>query len=186
MNYMDIKTLDIANGPGCRISLFVSGCRRHCEGCFNPESWDFCHGFPYTKETEQKILELLKPDYIEGLSILGGEPFEPENMPYVLELVSKVRKMYPNKSIWIYTGFEFQPLYYTSELARCIFREIDVLVDGQFQEENKDIALQFCGSTNQRVIDMPTTLATECIIVYDQYDYTRKKHADRSLCEIDD
>lgn len=175
MNFMDIKTLDIANGPGCRISLFVSGCRRHCKGCFNPESWDFDHGTPYTKETEDRIIKLLEPDYISGLTILGGEPFEDENMLDVCKLAMRARMAYPDKSVWVYTGFRLEDLWADSNVAKQILANVDVLVDGEFREDLKDIKLQYCGSTNQRVIDVPGTLVIGKITVYDQYDITKER-----------
>lgn len=177
MNFLDIKTLDIANGPGCRISLFVSGCRRHCKDCFNPESWDFNHGEPFTEEVASKILELLKPDYITGLSILGGEPFEVENQLVLHSFLWEVRTRYPKKSIWVYTGYTIEEIL-CSELAmntgvpQRILSTIDVLVDGEFVSEKKDIKLQYCGSRNQRVIDVPTTMKTKIITVYDPYRFS--------------
>ncbi|MCC8066524.1 MAG: anaerobic ribonucleoside-triphosphate reductase activating protein [Clostridiales bacterium] len=159
MNYGNIKNCDIANGPGVRISLFVSGCRHHCKGCFNPETWSFDYGEPFTARTEEQILELLKPDYIQGLTVLGGEPFEPENQPVVASLLKKVRGQYPNKDIWCYTGYLYDVdlipggrvfTEVTQELLSCI----DVLVDGEFIEAEKDISLQFRGSRNQRLLHL--------------------------------
>lgn len=168
MNFMDIKTLDIANGPGCRISLFVSGCRRHCKECFNPESWDFNHGEEFTDEVADKIIDLLKPEYINGLSILGGEPFEPENQVALLPFLKKVRDTYPDLSIWMYTGYKIEDLYKDNQ-ARELLGLIDVLVDGEFLIEHKNITLQYCGSTNQRVINVKETLKSCGIMVYNQY-----------------
>lgn len=157
MYYGNIKTYDIADGPGVRVSLFVSGCRHHCKGCFNAETWDFSFGQPYTGETEDAIIEALAPDYIQGLSVLGGEPFEPENQPDVLALLKRVRVTYPKKDVWCYTGYIFDQdlqkggaVYTeaTEEMLSCI----DVLVDGEYVEAQKDITLLFRGSRNQRLI----------------------------------
>ncbi len=159
MNYGMIKKYDIANGPGVRVSLFVSGCRHHCKGCFNAETWDFHYGNPYTKETETEILEALKPDYIAGLTVLGGEPFEPENQVEVVKLLKKVRDIYPDKNIWCYTGYLYDVDFieggkvYTKVTAE-ILSYIDTLVDGEFIEEEKDLRLPFRGSRNQRIISL--------------------------------
>ncbi len=157
MYYGNIKKCDIANGPGVRVSLFVSGCRNRCPGCFNQETWDFEYGQPYTEETEQTILSFLKPDYIEGFSLLGGEPFEPENQEVLCGLLKKIRETYPQKSIWCYTGYLYDSdllkggrkyTEYTEEMISYI----DVLVDGRFIEEEKDVTLVFRGSKNQRIL----------------------------------
>lgn len=162
MYYGAVKNCDIANGIGIRISLFVSGCRNHCPGCFQPETWAFDYGNPYTKETEDHIIELLAPEYIDGLSILGGDPFEPENQKDVLSLMRRAKKLYPEKNIWIYTGYTYEVLssgkthpcdIYTNDILSLT----DVLIDGPFIEEKKDITLQFRGSSNQRLIDMNET-----------------------------
>ena len=159
MNYANIKKYDIADGPGVRVSLFVSGCRHHCKGCFNYEAWDFEYGRPYTAETEAEILEALKPGYIAGLTLLGGEPFEPENQVELVTLLRKVRETYPEKSIWSYTGFVYDKdlvpggRAYT-DVTDEMLSYLDVLVDGPFVEELKDITLQFRGSSNQRIIKM--------------------------------
>lgn len=159
MYYGEIKKCDIANGTGVRVSLFVSGCRNRCPGCFNKETWDFHYGKPYTRETEEEILDLLKPDYIEGFSLLGGEPFEPENQKVLEGLLQKIKKQYPQKTIWCYTGYEYdkdlQPggkVYtkHTEPMLSCI----DTLVDGRFIEEEKDITLKFRGSRNQRILEL--------------------------------
>lgn len=160
MNYGAIKKYDIANGPGVRVSFFVSGCRHHCKGCFNVETWDFHYGKLYTKETEQEILEALKPDYIAGLTVLGGEPFEPENQVEVVKLLKKVRETYPHKNIWCYTGYLYDVdlieggKVYT-EVTNEMLSYIDTLVDGEFIEELKDLRLEFRGSKNQRIISIP-------------------------------
>lgn len=159
MNYGTIKSCDIANGPGVRISLFVSGCRHHCKGCFNPETWSFDYGEPYTRETENQILEALRPSYIQGFSLLGGEPFEPENQRVLSGLLKKIRQLFPEKDIWCYTGYLYdQDLIPggrvftedTEKMLSCI----DVLVDGEFIEAQKDISLQFRGSRNQRILQL--------------------------------
>ena len=159
MNYANIKKYDIADGLGVRVSLFVSGCRHHCKGCFNSEAWDFEYGRPYTAETEAEILEALKPGYIAGLTLLGGEPFEPENQAELVKLLRKVRETYPEKSIWSYTGFVYDKdlvpggRAYT-DVTDEMLSYLDVLVDGPFVEELKDITLQFRGSSNQRILKM--------------------------------
>lgn len=159
MNYGTIKKYDIADGPGVRVSLFVSGCRHHCKGCFNAETWDFHYGSPYTKKTEQEILEALKPDYIAGFTVLGGEPFEPENQIELVKLLKKVRETYPRKTIWCYTGYLYDVdlieggKVYT-DVTKEMLSYIDTLVDGEFIEEQKDLSLQFRGSRNQRIISL--------------------------------
>lgn len=163
MNYANIKKTDIANGPGVRVSLFVSGCRRHCKECFNPETWDFAYGQPYTQETEDRLIALLRPDYITGLSLLGGEPMEPENQPALLKLVQRVRRELPGKTIWCYSGSQLErdilPMAQKSETTRLLLEGIDVLVDGEFVAEQKNLRIRFRGSENQRILDMPKTLA---------------------------
>ena len=160
MHYGEIKKCDIANGPGVRVSLFVSGCRNHCPGCFNKETWDFCYGKPFTTETKDHIMELLKPDYIEGFSLLGGEPFEPENQPEVARLIKRVKETYPNKDIWCYSGYLFEVLAAgkVGEHSRELLEQLDILVDGPFVLEQKDLGLRFRGSANQRIIDVPASL----------------------------
>ncbi len=172
MNYGEIKKFDIANGIGVRVSLFVSGCRHRCKGCFNEETWDFSFGEKYTEETKKQIIEYLKPDYISGLSILGGEPFEPENQKDLAELVSMVKKTYPSKSIWCYTGFCFEDeILFVSraktEYTETLLKNIDVLVDGKFIEDQKDISLKFRGSKNQRIIDVKESLNSGKTVIYE-------------------
>lgn len=159
MNYGTIKNYDIANGTGVRVSLFVSGCRHHCKGCFNSETWDFNYGNPYTEEVEAQILEALKPAYIQGFSLLGGEPFEPENQKELAGLLQKIKETYPEKNIWCYTGYLYDvdlipggKVYteYTDKMLSCI----DTLVDGEFIEAEKDITLEFRGSRNQRILHL--------------------------------
>lgn len=180
MNYANIKKYDIANGPGVRVSLFVSGCRHHCKECFNPETWDFRYGKPYTEETKKEILEACAPNYISGLSILGGEPFEPENTPNVLKLILEFKKQFPEKDIWCYTGYKLEELLRgelrTNHDLRIVNKDeayiikrtletIDVLIDGEFHIEKKDLNLRFRGSSNQRVIDVPATLISKEIVL---------------------
>jgi anaerobic ribonucleoside-triphosphate reductase activating protein len=161
MNYANIKKYDIANGTGVRVSLFVSGCTHHCKGCFNSEAWDFNYGEEFTEEVQEEIIKSLSPYYIAGLSLLGGEPFEPENQKALLPFIKRVKSVYPDKDIWCWTGYTLEELTdpeipsrakceYTSEMLECI----DVLVDGEFKEELKDITLWFRGSSNQRVIEI--------------------------------
>lgn len=170
MNYGEIKNCDIANGAGVRVSLFVSGCRHHCEGCFNPQTWGFTYGKPFTQDTINYILDLLRPDYIQGFSLLGGEPFEPENQKELAPFLQKIVKTYPSKDIWCYSGYLFDvdmipggKIYteYTKPMLDCI----DVLVDGEFVLEKKDITLKFCGSSNQRVIDVKKSVPDNIVLV---------------------
>ena len=176
MNYGKIIYCDTANGIGCRTVLFVSGCRHHCNGCFNEIAWKFDYGKEYTPETEDKIVESLKPAYIEGISILGGEPLEPENQKEVWKLIKRIKKEMPQKNIWVYSGFTWEELTGKTP-ARCrhgladrirlgnILQNIDVLVDGEFQEDKKNIMLEFRGSENQRVIDVKKTLETGEVVL---------------------
>ena len=163
MNYAAIKKTDVANGPGIRVSLFVSGCTHACKGCFNREAWDFKYGQEFTEETEKEILKALAPDYIRGLSVLGGEPMEPQNRVTVLELLRKVKAAYPTKDIWCYIGYDYEKdlLQWEREEQTAVVTEllglIDVLVDGEFVEEKKNLRLAFRGSENQRLIDMKKT-----------------------------
>lgn len=162
MNYCKIKNCDIANGDGVRVSLFVSGCRNHCKGCFQPETWDFEYGKPFTKETEDELVNLLSQSYIAGLTLLGGDPFEPENQKALLPFIKKVKNILPNKNIWAYTGYTLDNLLDANhrshrEETQEMLQLIDVLVDGPFIEAKKDISLRFRGSSNQRLIDMQKT-----------------------------
>lgn len=171
MHYGEIKNCDIANGEGVRISLFVSGCTNHCENCFQPQTWDFNYGTPFTKETEDELLRLLAPDYINGLTLLGGEPFEPENQRELVPFVEKVRKRYPQKNIWAFTGYIYDKdliaggRKHTPDTDRLL-AAIDVLVDGPFIVEEKDLRLKFRGSRNQRVIDLKKTLESGTIKLF--------------------
>lgn len=165
MNYGEIKNYDIANGEGVRVSLFVSGCTHHCKNCFNPETWSFEYGKPFTKETEDYIIECLTPDYIDGLSLLGGEPFEPQNQEVLLPFLRRVKNELPNKNIWCYTGYLFDRELLCESRARCEFTDemlslIDVIVDGEFVQALHDISLAFRGSSNQRIIDVQKSLET--------------------------
>ena len=173
MNYANIKYTDIANGPGVRTSLFVSGCTHHCRECFNPETWDFAFGEPYDSEVEEALLSSLEPAYISGLSILGGEPMEPANQEALLPLYRKFKERFPGKTLWIYSGYCFEQLTdpgykraytaFTSEILQLA----DVLVDGEFVAEKKNISLRFRGSENQRIIDLRETLKTGSIVLSD-------------------
>ena len=172
MNYGEIKNFDIANGEGVRVSLFVSGCTHHCKGCFNPETWDFSYGKPYTEDTENSIIEMLKFDYTDGLSLLGGEPFEPENQCELVKLLRRVKEECPHKTVWCYTGYLFDSELLSESRARCKFTDemlsmIDVLVDGEFKENFKDITLSFKGSSNQRIIDVKSSLAEGRTVLYE-------------------
>ena len=159
MYYGAIKKYDIANGTGVRVSLFVSGCRHHCKGCFNSVAWDFRYGQPYTEDTEAEILKALEPDYIEGFSLLGGEPFEPENQAELVGLLRKIHEQYPDKTVWCYTGYLYDvDLAAGGRVHAAVTDEmlsyIDVLVDGEFLEDQKDLSLAFRGSGNQRILDL--------------------------------
>ena len=171
MNYSVIKSVDIADGPGVRVSLFVSGCTHHCKGCFQPETWDFEYGEKFTQSVQNDIIEMLKPGYIHGLTLLGGEPFEPENQRELVGFTEKVRDVYPNKTIWCYTGYLMDEELLKPSRARCEVTDkmlgmIDILVDGEFQEDKKNISLQFCGSENQRIIDVKKSLQEEKIVLW--------------------
>lgn len=172
MNYATLKKLDVANGRGIRVSLFVSGCTHHCRGCFNPEAWNFAYGEPFTKEAEDEVLEALAPDYIDGLSLLGGEPFEPANQAALLPFLRRVREKFPHKTIWAYSGYIFDADMLTGRLGPyAITREmlglIDILVDGEFVLEKKNPQLRFRGSENQRVIRVPESLASDSVVLWD-------------------
>lgn len=159
MYYANIKEYDIADGPGVRVSLFVSGCRHKCKGCFNEVAWDFQYGKLYTKEVEEELVKLLEPYYIQGFTLLGGEPFEPENQVELVKLLKKIRETYPEKDIWCYTGFLYDVDLMKggrahTEVTDEMLSYIDVLVDGPFIEELKDITLKFRGSSNQRILEL--------------------------------
>lgn len=171
MNYATIKKMDVANGPGLRVSLFVSGCNHHCKGCFNEEAWDFQYGQEFTKETIEQILSLLNHEYIAGLSLLGGEPLEPENQKGLLPLLRSVKKEFPNKTIWCYTGFDFckdiKANMIQSEDTSEFLSYLDVLVDGKFLEEQKDLRLRFRGSSNQRIIKVQESIKNDKITLWE-------------------
>ncbi|MDE5715686.1 MAG: anaerobic ribonucleoside-triphosphate reductase activating protein [Anaeroplasmataceae bacterium] len=169
MNYATIKKFDIANGLGVRVSLFVSGCTHHCKNCFNAVAWDFSYGKPFTEETERELLEALAHPMIEGLSLLGGEPMELENQNGLISFLRKVKQLFPNKTIWCYTGYTLETDLLQGRAHNQVTNEflsyIDVLVDGKFEEELKDITLKFRGSSNQRIIDLKETLKNNQIIL---------------------
>lgn len=172
MNYATIKKYDIANGPGVRVSLFVSGCTHHCKGCFNPETWDFAYGNPFTKEVEDEIITALSKSYISGLSLLGGEPFEPENQKVLAPFLARIKSLYPQKDIWCYSGYNFESDMLTGKLGDSsvteeMLKNIDTLVDGEFVENLKDISLRFKGSSNQRIIDVQSSLASDTLVLWD-------------------
>lgn len=170
MNYGNIKYYDISNGPGIRTSLYVSGCRVNCKNCFNKVTWDFLYGKPFTEEVENEILNSLDSKYIAGITILGGEPFEMENQRDLFPFIRKIRERFPNKSIWMFSGYTFETIKNGKrhfENTDEILKLIDVLVDGPFVEELKDISLKFRGSSNQRIIDMKKTLKNNEVVLFD-------------------
>ncbi len=180
MNYATIKPRDIANGPGVRVSLFVSGCTRQCKDCFNREAWDFQYGEPFTQQTIDYIIRELRPDYMTGLTVLGGEPFEPQNQPGVLELVRQVRKALPDKSIWAFSGYTMDGYLLAGklgpkEITMELLSYLDVLVDGPFIAERKDLSLRFRGSSNQRLIDVKKTLETGRITLWEDWQAQERK-----------
>ena len=171
MNYATIKNCDIANGPGVRVSLFVSGCTHHCKGCFNQEAWDFDYGQPFTEETVASILDMLRPEYVRGLTLLGGEPFEPENQPAIVELLRRIKREMPQKSIWAFSGYLFDKDILSGRLGdtREYLSYLDVLVDGPFVESRKNLSLRFRGSENQRLIDVPASLKQGKIVLWQDW-----------------
>lgn len=171
MNYAVIKWADVANGPGVRVSLFVSGCTHRCEGCFNPEAWDFSFGQPFTAAEEHAILSALAPAHIRGLSLLGGEPFEPDNQRALLPFLRQVKAAFPEKEIWCYSGYTLDGALWQESRARCectdeMLSLLDILVDGPFICAQKDLSLRFRGSANQRIIDVPRSLAAHEVILW--------------------
>ena len=176
MNYATIKNCDIANGPGVRVSLFVSGCTHRCPGCFNEVAWDFDYGQPFTQETIDDILQLLKPDYIQGLTLLGGEPFEPQNQGAVVELLRQVKAHYPQKSIWAFSGYLFEKDILSGRLGDTAeyLSFLDVLVDGPYVEAKKNLSLRFRGSENQRLIDVPASLQKGETVLWQDWQGERK------------
>ncbi|MBP5603922.1 MAG: anaerobic ribonucleoside-triphosphate reductase activating protein [Ruminiclostridium sp.] len=178
MYYGEIKNYDIANGSGVRVTLFVSGCTNHCEGCFQPETWDFRYGRPFTPDTEKMILDMLAPDYINGLTVLGGEPFEPDNQRILLPFLSRVKEKYPCKSIWIFSGYTYDEMKLEGSRCRCECTDsmlglADILVDGRFVIGLKDISLRFRGSSNQRIIDLAKTRETGTLTLWKDKLYDR-------------
>ena len=169
MNYSGIKSFSIENGTGVRVSLFVSGCRHHCKGCFNEATWDFLHGSPFTKEVENRILEALKPDYIAGITLLGGDPGEPENQEALLPMLRRIRQEFPQKTVWMYTGYVLED-FKVGKSAYCeateeFLKSCDVVVDGPFIIEEKNLMLKFRGSKNQRIIDMKKTIEMGEVVI---------------------
>ena len=163
MNYGEIKDCDIANGVGVRVSLFVSGCTHHCEGCFNPMTWDFNYGSSYSSETEEKIITMLSRNYIRGLTLLGGEPLEYENQKALLPLLKRIKTDMPQKDLWCYTGYTFETdilkdMFSKYSETKELMSFIDVLVDGEFIQDKKNVSLKFRGSDNQRIINVPLSI----------------------------
>ena len=174
MHYGELKKCDIANGTGVRVTLFVSGCTNRCPGCFQPQTWDFCYGRPFTAETEAEIFAELDKSYVDGLTLLGGEPFEPKNQPTLTTLLRRVKETYPSKTVWCFTGFRLEEelltdgSYPRTDYTDEMLSYIDILVDGRFIQELKDISLQFRGSRNQRIIDMNRTREVGEIVIWEK------------------
>ena len=174
MNYATIKNCDIANGPGVRVSLFVSGCTHRCKGCFNEVAWDFDYGQPFTQDTINDILAMLKPDYVKGITLLGGEPFEPQNQLAILDLLRQIKAQLPDKTIWAFSGYLFDKDILSRRLGPWEITEeylsyVDVLVDGPFVEAKKNLNLRFRGSSNQRIIDVPASLSKGEIVLWEDW-----------------
>ena len=175
MNYAEIKTCDIANGPGIRVTLFVSGCTHRCQNCFNEETWDFKYGSPFTADTENELINALRPGYVKGLTLLGGEPLERSNQQELLPFIRRVKKELPGKDIWCYTGYTYERdvlerMCAEWEETKELLSYIDVLVDGEFVQALKDLGLRFRGSSNQRIIDLPKSLRTgETVLWEDKF-----------------
>ena len=178
MNYATIKNCDIANGPGVRVSLFVSGCTHRCPGCFNAVAWDFDYGKPFTEETIRTILDMLRPSYIKGLTLLGGEPFEPQNQADVVKLLRRIKAELPEKSIWAFSGYLFEQDMLSGRIGDLseYLSYLDVLVDGPFVQEKKNLSLRFRGSENQRIIDMKASLAAGRTILWDDDQKGMREH----------
>ena len=173
MNYGNIKNFDVANGAGVRVTLFVSGCTNHCEHCFQPQTWDFDYGEPFTRETEDRLLDMLAVPYIRGLTVLGGEPFEPSNQRALLPFLRRVREVYPAKDIWAFSGFTLEELQTDGYRARCeatdeMLSFIDVLVDGRYVHALRNLSLKFRGSSNQRLIDMRATRERGEVVLWEK------------------
>ena len=174
MHYATIKNCDIANGPGVRVSLFVSGCTHRCPGCFNEVAWDFDYGEEFTQDTVDKILEMLKPSHVKGLTLLGGEPFEPQNQPDIVKLLREIKERYPEKSIWAFSGYLFDKDILAKklgpwEITQEYLSYLDVLVDGPFVLAKKDMGLRFRGSSNQRLIDVPASLKANEVVLWEDW-----------------
>ena len=174
MNYATIKNCDIANGPGVRVSLFVSGCTHRCKGCFNEVAWDFFYGQPFTQDTIDDILKMLAPGYVKGITLLGGEPFEPQNQPAILDLLRQMKNKFPDKTVWAFSGYLFDQDILSGRLGPWEITEeylgyIDVLVDGPFVEAKKNLNLRFRGSSNQRIIDVPASLSKGEIVFWEDW-----------------
>ena len=174
MNYATIKNCDIANGPGVRVSLFVSGCTHRCKGCFNEIAWDFDYGQPFTQETIDEILKMLEPPHIAGITLLGGEPFEPQNQPALLDLLRQIKAQMPEKSVWAFSGYLFEKDILAGrlgpeEITRELVSYLDVLVDGPFILEKKDLMLRFRGSSNQRLIDVKASLKSGTTVLWNNW-----------------
>lgn len=175
MNYATIKWFDVSNGPGVRVSLYVSGCRNHCKNCFNPETWDFGYGEPFTREVENSIIKGMIPDYIKGFTLLGGDPFEPENAEVLAPFMERLREQFPEKSFWCFTGYDYEADLLTGKKGDLdtnmrILNCLDVLVDGRFVEELKDLNLLFRGSSNQRIILVKPSLEKDEVILWNEKD----------------
>ena len=179
MNYATIKNCDIANGPGVRVSLFVSGCTHRCPGCFNEEAWDFDFGKPFTQETIDSILAMLSPGYVKGLTLLGGEPFDPKNQGPIVELLRQVKEKYPEKSVWAFSGYLFDRDILSGKLGdwettKEYLSYLDVLVDGPFVLAKKNLSLRFRGSENQRLIHVPASLAAGEVVLWEDWQGERR------------
>ena len=176
MNYADIKKIDVANGPGIRVSLFVSGCSHHCEGCFNKETWDFQFGSLFGEKEIDTIIEYLAPSHIKGFSLLGGEPFEFTNQQGILPLLRRIKEAYPDKDIWCWSGYSFDRDILGSMVVkwpetRELLNYIDILVDGEFEIDKKDLTLRFRGSSNQRIIDVKKSLESNEVVLWTEPDH---------------
>lgn len=176
MNYATIKPRDIANGPGVRVSLFVSGCTHRCPGCFNSEAWDFDYGQPFDQTVIDRILSDLSPSFVKGLTLLGGEPFEPRNQEPIVDLLRQIKAKYPEKSIWAFSGYLFEKDILSGRLGDCTeyLSYLDVLVDGPFVEARKNLSLRFRGSENQRLIDVPASLAAGSTVLWQDWQGEKK------------
>ena len=174
MNYAEIKNCDIANGPGVRVSLFVSGCSHRCKGCFNEVAWDFSYGEPFTQDTVDHLIRLLSAPHIKGLTLLGGEPFDPQNQPCILDFLRQMKEKLPQKTVWVFTGYLFDRDLMAGncgdpDITRAYLSYVDILVDGPFVESKKDLTLRFRGSSNQRIIDVPASLHAGQIVLWQDW-----------------